>query len=612
MTRVTRDGPGWSLERRGDAAGGARRPDGVAWRTGPGDLLVDASERRRARARHRMDAAPSAPRACSRSTRGADRAARGPADDGHHPRRGWCGCPASARAAGGCAGRTSSRWTAAPARRAAGGGRCAATPTGPAWWSPSRRPSGSLTERWGGHAGRWPRSWPTRPRWRWTGRSGWWSATAPRCPGTSPRPSSTARSSAREVAALAERLELPEAEVLAEAVGGPARARRVDGPASRSSSSPGRCGRCTRAPGTSQVDAAGLERLRELNRRHPLVFLPSHRSYVDPLVLADVLAAHDFPRNHVMGGDNLRFWPVGAARQARRAWCSSGAASATTRSTSSPSASTSRSCWPSGSTSSGTWRAAAPAPASCARRATGCCASSPTRSSAAGSRTSTSCRSRSPTTSSARSAAMAAEQGGAAKRGEGLSWLASLRPRAAATPLGHGPRRVRRADLAGAALAAARTRRDPDARRLALQKVAFEVAVGINSVTPATATALVTLALLGVRDRALTLGAGAARARAGAGLPRPSAGCRTRAARCAPPAGVRRVLARAGAAGRGHHLRRRRGAGVRDRARPAPRRRLLPQQRRSTTSSTARSPSWCCSREPGGPLGRGARGCATC
>jgi glycerol-3-phosphate O-acyltransferase len=38
-----------------------------------------------------------------------------------------------------------------------------------------------------------------------------------------------------------------------------------------------------------------------------------------------------------------------------------------------------------------------------------------------------------------------------------------------------------------------------------LQKAAFEVAVGINRVTPVVATALVTLALLGVRDRALTL-----------------------------------------------------------------------------------------------------------
>jgi Transposase, Mutator family/Acyltransferase len=66
-----------------------------------------------------------------------------------------------------------------------------------------------------------------------------------------------------------------------------------------------------------QADTAGLDRLRELNRRHALVFLPSHRSYADPLLLADVLAEHDFPRNHVLSGDNLRFWPIGPL--ARRA-----------------------------------------------------------------------------------------------------------------------------------------------------------------------------------------------------------------------------------------------------------------------------------------------------
>ncbi len=60
------------------------------------------------------------------------------------------------------------------------------------------------------------------------------------------------------------------------------------------------------------VDTSSLDRLRELGRTHPLVFLPSHRSYADPLVLAEVLHAHDFPRNHVLGGDNLAFWPLGA------------------------------------------------------------------------------------------------------------------------------------------------------------------------------------------------------------------------------------------------------------------------------------------------------------
>ena len=59
------------------------------------------------------------------------------------------------------------------------------------------------------------------------------------------------------------------------------------------------------------VDVESLERLREINKKHPLVFLPSHRSYADPLVLAEVLHQHDFPRNHLLGGANLSFWPLG-------------------------------------------------------------------------------------------------------------------------------------------------------------------------------------------------------------------------------------------------------------------------------------------------------------
>ncbi|WP_067568407.1 glycerol-3-phosphate 1-O-acyltransferase [Nocardia acidivorans] len=58
-------------------------------------------------------------------------------------------------------------------------------------------------------------------------------------------------------------------------------------------------------------DPLGLDRLRALNRRYPLVFLPSHRSYVDAFVLGDILARNDFPPNHVVGGANLKFWPIG-------------------------------------------------------------------------------------------------------------------------------------------------------------------------------------------------------------------------------------------------------------------------------------------------------------
>jgi glycerol-3-phosphate O-acyltransferase len=60
-----------------------------------------------------------------------------------------------------------------------------------------------------------------------------------------------------------------------------------------------------------EVDAGGLDRLGELNRSHPLVFLPSHRSYLDPLVLRTALHEHGFPPNHVLGGINVGFWPIG-------------------------------------------------------------------------------------------------------------------------------------------------------------------------------------------------------------------------------------------------------------------------------------------------------------
>ncbi|MGW4367341.1 glycerol-3-phosphate 1-O-acyltransferase [Nocardia takedensis] len=59
------------------------------------------------------------------------------------------------------------------------------------------------------------------------------------------------------------------------------------------------------------IEESGLDALRKLNRRYPLVFLPSHRSYVDAFVLGDVLARNDFPPNHVIGGANLSFWPMG-------------------------------------------------------------------------------------------------------------------------------------------------------------------------------------------------------------------------------------------------------------------------------------------------------------
>lgn len=253
-----------------------------------------------------------------------------------------------------------------------------------------------------------------------------------------------------------------------------------------------------------QADTAGLDRLRELNRRHPLVFLPSHRSYVDPLVLADVLARHDFPRNHVLGGDNLNFWPVGpVAKRAgvvfiRRSfgddhvyklavreyfafllskrfnleWYMEGGRSRTGK-LRPPRHGLLR--YVADAVERGRVEDVLLVPVSI-------------------------------TYDQLREVSlMAAEQGGAAKRGEGLSWLASYAREQVSTPLGTVHVGFAEPLSLAAALEAGADPDNPDARRLTLHKVALQVAVGINSVTPATATALVTLALLGVRDRALTL-----------------------------------------------------------------------------------------------------------
>lgn len=247
-----------------------------------------------------------------------------------------------------------------------------------------------------------------------------------------------------------------------------------------------------------QVDTEGLKRLRELNRSDALVFLPSHRSYADPLLLADVLAEHDFPRNHVLGGENLRFWPVGpVAKRAgvvfiRRSfgddevyklavreyfgfllskrfnleWYMEGGRSRT------------------GKLRPPKFGLLANVAEAVERDRVSDVHLVPV----------------SITYDQLREvAAMAAEQAGAAKKGEGLAWLARY-AKAQLSAMGTAQVRFAEPISLRAALAA-----EPD-RRLALQKAAFEVAVGINRVTPVMATALVTLALLGVRDRALTLG----------------------------------------------------------------------------------------------------------
>ncbi len=60
-----------------------------------------------------------------------------------------------------------------------------------------------------------------------------------------------------------------------------------------------------------QVDPEQIRALQDLNRQFPVALLPSHRSYIDPVVLASVLQRADLPPTYKLGGINVAFWPMG-------------------------------------------------------------------------------------------------------------------------------------------------------------------------------------------------------------------------------------------------------------------------------------------------------------
>jgi glycerol-3-phosphate O-acyltransferase len=247
---------------------------------------------------------------------------------------------------------------------------------------------------------------------------------------------------------------------------------------------------------TVRVDRASLERLRARNREMALVFLPTHRSYVDPLVLAEVLHRADFPRNHLLGGENMAFWPIGplgkragvvfirrkfgndrlyrlalkayfghlVAKRFNLEWYIEG-----------------------GRTRTGKLRpprygllhylvqAVRDRDQDVLLVPTSICYD----------------RLR-------EAAAMAAEQRGATKRSEGLRWLADYW-RAQRVNVGTVDIRFGEPFSLGDALAGA------GEGPAQLEKVAFRICEGINRITPVQGTSLVSLVLLGMRDRALTL-----------------------------------------------------------------------------------------------------------
>ena len=60
-----------------------------------------------------------------------------------------------------------------------------------------------------------------------------------------------------------------------------------------------------------EVDEAGLERVREAAKQGTVVFLPSHKSHVDYLMLSYVLHAAHLSLPLIAAGDNLMFFPMG-------------------------------------------------------------------------------------------------------------------------------------------------------------------------------------------------------------------------------------------------------------------------------------------------------------
>jgi glycerol-3-phosphate O-acyltransferase len=303
-----------------------------------------------------------------------------------------------------------------------------------------------------------------------------------------------------EVAALADRLELTEEEVTARAKAALNEMAAVQSPVAVDLfalvMSP-----LHRRAWDVRADSAGLERLRELNRRHALVFLPSHRSYADPLVLGQLLDGHGFPPNHTLGGANLSFWPIGplarrsglifirrsfrddeiykfalreyfgylAAKRFNLEWYIEGGRSRTGK-LRPPRYGLLR--YLMSALDAGRADDVYLVPVAITYDQL------------------------------PEVGAMAAEERGASKKPEGIGWLAGYaraqRQRSGTVDVRFGePLSLAERMQAGRAADVPTTR--------TMQKVAFEVCHGINGVTPIVSTSVVTLALLGVDGRALTL-----------------------------------------------------------------------------------------------------------
>ena len=60
-----------------------------------------------------------------------------------------------------------------------------------------------------------------------------------------------------------------------------------------------------------EVDEEGLERIRDVGRRHPVIVVPSHKSHIDYLIISYLFYRNGLIPPHIAAGANLSFFPLG-------------------------------------------------------------------------------------------------------------------------------------------------------------------------------------------------------------------------------------------------------------------------------------------------------------
>ena len=59
------------------------------------------------------------------------------------------------------------------------------------------------------------------------------------------------------------------------------------------------------------INEDGLNRVKNMSKKGPVIFIPCHKSHIDYLILSYLMYNNNMPCPHVAAGKNLSFWPMG-------------------------------------------------------------------------------------------------------------------------------------------------------------------------------------------------------------------------------------------------------------------------------------------------------------